>query len=249
MNKISSAINCVNCREVIVSPVLLPCGCSICEKHTIDFDRPIHCCSCQIDHILPENGKFPPNKALSSILATHIDTKNIDQKLADAKKACSQLKELLESIEDILADPYNVTYEAIRGLMDVVQAKGDEMKLEIDKQIDQILSKLEEYHENCKINLSTDDYRVKSKEIREEKEEAGKLLSKWENILHDDTKLDQIEWVRVENESRQAIEWFECTLNIFKIDLLLGNFHMFCDAIEKYFGNIKIEPNFSLKYN
>jgi hypothetical protein len=245
MNKILSAKNCVNCRELIVSPVSLPCGCSICEKHTINVDRPIHCCSCQIDHPLPENGKFPPNKALSSILTTQFDTKNFDQKLADAKKACSQLKELLASIEDILSDPYNFTYDAIRSLMDEVQLKGDEIKLEIDNQIDKILSQLEEYNENCKMNLNSNDYLARSKEIQVEKEDAEKLLAKWEKILNDDNKLNQIEWSRIENESKQAIEWYEGSLELFKGDLLLKQYHIFRHEIMEYFENFKIvEFNF-----
>jgi hypothetical protein len=240
MHKISSAINCVNCREVLVSPVFLPCGCSICEKHTINVDRPIHCCSCKIDHLLPTNGKFPPNKALSSILVTQIGTKNFGQKLADAKKSCSQLEELLASIEDILTDPYNFTYDVIRGLMDVVQSKGDDIKLEIDNQIDRILSKLEEYHEKCKINLNSNDYLARSNEIRVQKEDARKLLAEWENILKD-TKVDQKEWVRIENESKNAIEWFECSLELFKGDLLFKKLHIFRHEIMEYFENFKIE--------
>jgi hypothetical protein len=247
MNNISKAINCVNCNEVLVSPIFLPCGCSICEKHTIDVYGPIRCCSCQIDHPLPPSGNFPPNKALSSILVTQIGTKNFGQKHANAKQSCSRLDELLASIEVILNDPYNFTYEAIRSLMNVVQLKGEEMKLEIDKQIDQILGKLEEYNENCKMNLKTTDYLTRSEEIRLEKEDARKLLDKWENILNDDAKLDQIEWTRVDIESKKAIEWFECTLDLFKSDLLLQQFCKFHHEIEEYFGKFEIEPIFKFQ--
>lgn len=247
MNKISSAINCVNCREVIVLPVILPCGCSICEKHTIDVYGPIRCCTCEIDHPLPPNGNFPPNRALSSILDTQIGTRDFGLKHSNAKKSCSRLDDLLASIESILNDPYNFTYEAIRNLINAVQLKGEEMKLEIDNQMDYFISILEEYNENCKIYSNTDDYWLKSEEFREEKDECRKVLNKWVNILNDEVKLSENEWTRIEIESQEAIEWFESTLDLFKSNLLLRQFGKFRHKIEEYFGNFELDANFNLR--
>ena len=55
MDKVKKAIKCVNCLEVLKSPVLLPCSHSICDKHVTDSDKEtIKCGLCKVDHLIPE---------------------------------------------------------------------------------------------------------------------------------------------------------------------------------------------------
>jgi hypothetical protein len=145
MNKLSNAIKCVNCRQALNSPVLLPCGCSLCKKHTIDVKGPITCYSCEIDHPVPPNGGFPHNKALDDIIDAQICNLDFGKEHQEAKHSCENLDELLSKIEELINDPSNFTYEAIGCLKSVVQLKGEEMKMKIDEKMTNFISKLDEY--------------------------------------------------------------------------------------------------------
>jgi hypothetical protein len=78
MDKVKKAIKCVNCLEVLKSPVLLPCSHSICDKHLTDGDKEtIKCGLCKVDHLIPENEiGFPKNQALEDVIASNIDSFN-----------------------------------------------------------------------------------------------------------------------------------------------------------------------------
>jgi hypothetical protein len=120
MNMISNAIKCVVCKHVLTSPVLLPCGDSVCKKHTIDAKGPILCTTCDIEHQIPPNGGFLANKGLAEIIAAQIGNIDFGIEHRQAKYSCQHFDELLAQIEDILKDPYNFTYEAIGCLKNIV---------------------------------------------------------------------------------------------------------------------------------
>lgn len=54
--------NCSNCKNELESPVLLPCGDSVCQKHTIDLQEPFIC-----QNTIPVGG-FTLNKKLSGMI-------------------------------------------------------------------------------------------------------------------------------------------------------------------------------------
>lgn len=250
MNKISNAIKCVNCKQVLTSPVMLPCGCSICKKHTRDNEHNngvslILCCKCEIEHPLPSNGHFLPNTALAEIVEAQIGALDLGQTHVQAKQSCQQLDELLTNIETILRDPFNYTYEAIKCLKDVVQLKGEEIKLQIDAQMNRLQRKLDEYNEACKKAFETNEYLVKSEKIRVEKDKGRQVLDIWLSTLNE-VKLNEREWEKVKGESQMAIERFETALDLFKRDLLLRKFGNFRDEIKRIFGKFEIDPMFNL---
>lgn len=50
MDKVLNALKCVNCREILSNPVMIPCGHTICEKHTQINENKIVCLECGIQH-------------------------------------------------------------------------------------------------------------------------------------------------------------------------------------------------------
>jgi hypothetical protein len=247
MNMISNAIKCVVCKHVLTSPVILPCGDSICKKHTIDAKGPLLCGKCDLEHPIPSNGGFPPNNGLAEIIAAQIGNLDFGKEHRQAKHLCQHFDDLLTKIEEILQDPYNFTYEAIGCLKNAVQLKGEEMKLKIDEQMSTLISKLEKYSEECKENLSSSDYLTKLEKIREDKEDARSNLEKWMATLNE-LKINEKEWARIDSESEQAIQRFEADLDLFKRDLLLQRFGKFRDEIQEQFDEFEIDPSFNLEY-
>jgi hypothetical protein len=248
MDKISDAIKCVNCRNVLDLPVILPCGCSICKKHTIELKGPtILCCSCEIDHPLPQNGRFLPNKGLAKIVEAEISALDFGKEHTEAKQSCTRLDEILTDIENVLKDPYNFTYEAIEYLKNEAQLKVEVMKLKLDNDLARLLDKLDKFPTNCKMNLKSNNYRVKSDEFKRKKEAARCELNKWLVTLNA-LKLNEPEWKNIKCQSEKAIERFKAELARFNNESLLQKrFDEYRVEIEKQYGYFEINPNFKFK--
>jgi hypothetical protein len=180
------------------------------------------------------------------IEAKFSNTRNYRQDHTEAQEFCAHFNNLLTKIDDILKDPFNFTYEAIKCLKDAVQLRGEEMKAEIDAQMDRLHTKLEEYNQECKMGLRKEEYLAKSGEVHLKNEEGRKVLEKWEEVLADELK--KSEWSKVNNESAIAIEQFETSLEQFKRDLLLKNFGEYRDEIRRFFGKFEINPIVNLGY-
>jgi hypothetical protein len=252
MNKVSNAIRCVNCRNVMDSPVFLPCGCSICEKHTrdasINKETSLLCCKCEIEHEVPTNGRsFPPNAALAEIIDAQLGNLTFGHEHNDAKESCARLDELLTTIECILKDPNNFNYEAIEYLKSVAQLKADESKMRIDDNLTHLITKLDEFKANCKSNLGSSEYLTKADEFWREKEASRLELDKWLVTLNE-LKLNEPEWKRIKSESEKAIERFEIELAKFKSESLLQKrFEAYRADVENNFGTFELDPRFKFR--
>ncbi len=70
-------LNCLNCKQSIDIPKVLPCGatiCNLCERHLVDA-----CVECGEVHAVPAHG-FPVNIALKKI----IDQRSLEIKRGEA---------------------------------------------------------------------------------------------------------------------------------------------------------------------
>lgn len=172
MDKILSSIKCVNCQNVLSSPVLLPCGHSICHEHPNDafctLTGSIMCHQCSTEHGIPENG-FPPSIALATIIESKIASFDFGKVHADALESCENLELLLNNIEQTLNDPFNFSYEAIHFLKNVVQLRGEEERLEIEEKTSHLFAKLVDYELEC-MNKRSLSERAEYDEIYKEKE-------------------------------------------------------------------------------
>lgn len=178
MNKIIKAIQCVNCREILDSPIILPCSHSICKKHC---EQSTKCFKCGSDHEIPKDG-FPSFKALAKIIATNIDKLDFGDVHKNAKKSCESFEELLKEIENLLKDPFHLTHERISDLKNTVQLKGEEIRLMIDQKIKDMLETLDDYERQCKDYLTTNEYATVSSKF--DLESAQHQLNKWIETLN-----------------------------------------------------------------
>lgn len=233
---ISHEIKCANCKHVLTVPVLLPCSHSICKKHTIATEEPILCRICKKEHQIPPPTGFP-----------HI-TLDFGKEHRDAKHSCQHLDGLLTKIDEILKNPNNFTSKVIDHLKNVVKTKGKEMKTKIDKQMRQLICKLNDYSNECQIGLSPNTENAKNLEkIQEEKEVTCNELTKWLTTLNE-IKFDQEGWNRILSESKMAIERFEDEFDRFKRDILLGKrFEEIRAEIKYNFGELENNQLFDFK--
>ena len=246
MDIIKKRFQCQKCKNLLQSPVLLPCGHSTCQYHTINTKRPILCEKCGIEHTTPVNGAFPLNIDLNELIEAKIACLDFGNEYKEAKQSCEKFDEILIKCEQILNDPFNFIYHAIDFLKETVQLKGEEMILNISENMTKIISKLDQHKNECENELNGNEFKMKSKKLIDEKEKARIDLDKWQETLNE-IKLNEQEWKRIKIESEKAIEKFENKLIEFKIDLLPKKFDEFSEEIEESFGKFNIDPTFKLK--
>jgi hypothetical protein len=184
MDAILNAIKCAICKQVLDSPVLLPCSHSICKKHT-DTDINgglILCHECDREHPKQE---FPSNYALATIIASKIDKLDLGKDHKTAKESCEKLETVIKQFEQLLNDPNNFTHEEIDELERKLQLKREELKKQIDDEFDKIYDKLEEHKQKCKKHLTTNEYMVQSNKISEETEKVRVELREWLRVLNE----------------------------------------------------------------
>lgn len=73
MEFILNIIKCPICEFTFKSPIILPCGHSICKWHADDNDdKSIKCMKCFEEHSIPSNG-FPQNETLIDLIDAEIE--------------------------------------------------------------------------------------------------------------------------------------------------------------------------------
>jgi hypothetical protein len=238
MNKISNAIKCCNCKDLLDSPVLLPCYHSICNKHTLNLKGPITCNKCKLEHPIPPNVGFPYNEALAEIIDAQISTLDFGKEHKEAKQSCEHLEQIVKKFKETFKDPLKFVYEAIDYLENVVQFKGDEMKLKIDETVRHHISRMEEYKKNCK---STSEYVAKLEAFDRISQEK---LDKWMATLNE-LKLNENEYRLIKDECEKAAVSLKSELSKFKQNFLSqSRFRQFTAEIEHDFDKIVIDPEF-----
>ena len=116
MDRIRNAIKCAICRDVLESPVILPCNDPICKRHVSNQTNDlIQCEKCGVKHLIPKNG-FQPLPFLEEIIKSEIAYLDLGSVHKEAKKSCESFEEYLREFESILKDPYVYTHEIISEL-------------------------------------------------------------------------------------------------------------------------------------
>lgn len=245
MNHLRNAITCVNCKNVLESPVFLPCSHTICHKHTLKRSsdgekRAVVCQTCNIEYAVPISGEFPPNTHLASVIES-IGQIDYGQEYNDAKQSCQNFDQLLTRLEQVLNDPRNYTFDAICILKDAVQLRGEKLKLRIDDKMREFFMKLEKYEFERERALKADEFRDKLMMLELMKNDARDELAAWENTLNQ-IKQNQNEWRQIKSKSEMAIENFKSQLCQFRSDLLDQRiYNQFHTEIERDFKKLEDE--------
>jgi ElaB/YqjD/DUF883 family membrane-anchored ribosome-binding protein len=245
MDKILDAIKCAICKNVMNLPVILPCGHSICKRHAdeiTDVDGLITCYKCGRDY--PKQA-FPPNEGLANIIETQIANMDLGPKHKTAKDACDKLDTVIDEIEQLLKDPYYFSHEEINELQRQAQLKREELKIQIDNEFDKFDNKLEEYKTSCKSFLSTNEYKIKAKNISEEVRNARSKLNEWIGFLNEVKMTNEPIWTRIKDDSDKSIDSLETKMGEFKKnELLLRKFNESQNQVARL-QNINIDLAFN----
>lgn len=223
MEIIETSIKCTLCQNVLDSPVILPCGESICSKHVEACEKErLYCLFCQVDHVIPESGNFPCNRRLDAIIKTRLFECNVGGvEYTKAALNCQKLNKTLSEFEQVRLDPLKHIAEVVEARRNEVNLMRSELKLRIDDQAERILHDLDEYEKECALSVNKEYEFEVGNDLEAEIRRVQVRLEKWLvelNVL----KGDETKWEKVREESEKMMKHLELKLNEFKNDLMLN---------------------------
>lgn len=200
MQKILNALKCANCRNILSSPVTLPCGHTICQEHTRVADEHIICLECGCRH--ENKGEFAANKALTDMIEAQLSSFDFGPRYKECVKLCETLREQLEKNELAVNDVNYFIHDSIEQLRNKVLLKSEQLKLKVDEITQELLDDLANYENECKEKRHSKLVFVD--EIKRQNNAAKKSYEKWTNELNE-LKVDDEKWKRIKEESDKAL--------------------------------------------
>ena len=176
MNREDEEINCLKCDfcyKLLVEPVRLPCGNTICKSHLQELsnnENAIECVLCYENHVLPEN-------ALKRLKLEIIDL-NFNQVVSECKQRIEEARQKAESIESLAMDPELFINERFDLVKMHINWRRQDLKNEIDKYTDELIESVEQ-NRLCCIQLSNENYQME-KRIDNSRLELEKLRKQME---------------------------------------------------------------------
>ena len=130
MDQVLNALKCVNCRDILSTPVILPCGHTICKYHTEVDDEQIICGECGSRHL---NKGFIVVQAVSKMIEVQLNNFDFGEQHKDASKSCDDLKTHLDKNDTMLNDLEYFIHESIEELKNRVMLRREQLKFQIDE--------------------------------------------------------------------------------------------------------------------
>ncbi len=97
LEKINHLFNCQICKDLLVDPIILPCGETVCNVHTEKISEE-NCLLCTEMHTSPKSG-FPSNKIVKNQLDLKINKINLNfRQFNDYNTIIQDLNEHLKQI-------------------------------------------------------------------------------------------------------------------------------------------------------
>ena len=111
-SNVSNFMKCKVCSKLLMSPVTLPCGSTICGIHvkTLILNKNnFQCQVCFMEHHHPDDG-FSVNKIIQSLIEAKFDQINLNiGPRGEAQKECRRLKLELDELEKLIETPISIS--------------------------------------------------------------------------------------------------------------------------------------------
>lgn len=176
-------LDCLICREILKQPVILPCGCSVCQKHENEkksTNEKIKCPKCLTEYDIPENG-FIKNSIVASLIEQKLDKLDRAAEHKIAFESLNDLKQLVEELKRFEDNPELERHRLIDDLKSKIEFRRDEDKKRIDDEATVLIEQL-------------DEYKKTHKTTRDQQNRESFALSKEANDLMKSLESDLIEW-------------------------------------------------------
>ena len=156
VEKIKRALDCDLCNKVLVDPITIPCGNTICQLHVDELlekrvkrKKTFFCELCKEEHVVPADG-FALNKKMKLQLEIKLNELKLDYGIyKSCKETLKEFKETIAKLESIYEDPANYIFEYFERTKREVDLRRKTLKAEIDDYSTEVL----ELIESTKLNL------------------------------------------------------------------------------------------------
>jgi len=148
LENVNALFNCKICKGVLVDPIILPCGETVCKAHTDEISKG-KCMSCNGIHTVPKEG-FLENKFAKNQLDLEAKKTILNfNKFNGYNKILQDLNENLKEIESIQKDPESYISEYFGELTRQVDLRRETLIEDIHKYSDELIQKIEKLKQDC----------------------------------------------------------------------------------------------------
>ena len=189
---------CEFCCKTFTSPILLPCGETMCEKDInglfVKENEPhvIYCFFCNKEHRIPTFG-FPSNKIVNNLLAHNVQNLDMGHTYEHARRVLDTLKTKLADMGRIRASPKKYIQSFVDQLIDEMAKKRDHAKVITDAIFQQMVHTLGEFKDNCEARFEEEGLKQIDECLVDEVRAAhDKLSDELENLVVDEKRWREI---------------------------------------------------------
>lgn len=238
MDVVLEAMKCVQCRDTLSRPVTLPCGHSICKRHTETACKHIVCSKCGCRH---ENGEFAISEVISNMIKSQIASISFGNVHDESCKSRDELKKQLDANCEVLNDPSNFIHDSIDELKNRVLLKSERLKFQIDEIAQELLDDLDEYKSRCADKAK----KVNSVPFKRANEEAKSKCQGWSATLNE-LRFNS-KWTTIREECAALLVEIGEKLECYKLELLMNEKYerkkSRVEAFERFNIDIELEAS------
>ena len=241
IDQVKGLLDCEQCLQLLVNPITIPCGYSVCKKHLDELlensmeENKFQCVLCQRQHVVPIEG-FVINRRLQDALEIELNKFKPSQVYENCKMELNDAKDNVAKIEALEKDPEFYIYEYFEEIKRQVDLRREEIKLRVDSCSDEMIRSIENSKENC-VRLAKEGRRLKM-DINKQKKALDELLERFDRFDIDEKEFEEIkESVVLLNRSITfKIEELKCSV----VGNKIYSFEIKDIDIENNFGSLKV---------
>ena len=106
VDQVKSLFNCDQCSELLVGPVTIDCGNTVCKVHLdqLEGSRPYTCELCRKEHLVPKDG-FAISKRIETGLQIELNQLKLSPVFYECESQIREAYRLVTHIEDLERNP------------------------------------------------------------------------------------------------------------------------------------------------
>lgn len=200
VEKIKTFLDCDQCSNLLVEPITLACGFSVCKKHIDKLIKEpstnpnqlfnfFKCELCNEDHFIPPNG-FVINKRMQSGLEIEFNTLKLNPIYDECKKEIEQAKENIINIDSLESSAECYIYDYFQEIIRQVDLRREDLKAKIDKYSDDSIQLVQETKSNYM--KASKDLNLNPLNFEKSKQKLNDLVKQFDTLEFDDKKFKTI---------------------------------------------------------
>lgn len=227
MEFIQKTLACSYCRKTIQSPVTLQCGTTIC-KHHVNQENEFDCLTCNKIHPIPKEG-FQINEIIDSILKSNLNNLHFGNEYQRAVDVMGNLEELIKSYRLLKRDPNFEIDKVIGDLKRSIDIKLDKLRLAIDKEAEELIQHVDDYHNECKNKAKELDFKKLDRTVEIVESEVEKSKGAL-NVY----AINRPKW-------KEITASLETRFHLLNDDFISIRTELFLNKLDKYNGENQLE--------